>query len=137
MGARVDSVCYPHSARVFHDYLRNTPDMKPDGFGRLVGNVIFVPAGIAYVWETAGWVQAGLGLYLFFIVGAFLTGIFKRFREWPIISKIALAASAILMCLGCYFSTIEITGYYWLLPLFAYYALSMFAWHELGSRFDR
>jgi len=74
--------------------------MRSDGFGRLVGNVIFVPAGIAYVWETAGWVQAGLGLYLFFIVGAFLTGIFKRIREWPIISKIALAASSLSGLIG-------------------------------------
>lgn len=38
--------------------------MKPDGFSKLVGNVVFVPVGIAYTWAMMGWVQAGLGLYV-------------------------------------------------------------------------
>jgi hypothetical protein len=110
--------------------------MKSDGFGRLVGNAVFAPAGVAYVWATMGWVLAGLGLYLLFIFGALVTGVFERLREWPIASKSALASGAILMAPGCYFSTVK-TDYYMLLPLFAYTALSMVAWQELGSRFDR
>jgi hypothetical protein len=110
--------------------------MKADGFGRLVGNVVFVPTGIAYLWAMLGYVLAGLGLYLFFMAGALKIQLFEQLREWPIISKSTLAAGPILMALGCYFSTIK-TDYYMLLPMFAYTALSIAAWHALASRFDR
>ncbi len=111
--------------------------MKPDeGIGRLVGNIVFAPTGIAYVWAMLGYVPAGLLLYLIFMAGAFKIGLFEQLFEWPTISKIALASGPVLLAMGCYFSAVP-TAYFMLIPTFVHAALSIAAWHALASKFDR
>jgi len=106
-----------------------------DGIGRLVGNIVFTPTGIAYVLTMLGFVTAGVGLYLIFVAGAFKIGLFDRVREWPTISLVTLIAGPILIAAGCYFSTIQ-TDYYMLIPTFIYTLLIICGYRALAAKFD-
>jgi hypothetical protein len=108
--------------------------LKQESIGKLLGNIVFAPTGVAYVWAMLGYVAAGLGLYLIFIAGAFKIGLFDRVREWPTISQVALAAGPILMAAGCYFSRIQ-TDYYMLIPSVIYALLGICGSRALAEKF--
>ena len=89
-----------------------------------VGQVIFVPAAVAYSLLIVGYLRLGLLLVSIFWLGAYAIGLFKRFAEWPIVSKITLACSPPLIGLGCYFSTQKIT-YAMVIPGLVYLVLAI------------
>jgi hypothetical protein len=92
-----------------------------------IANVVHIPTGLAYVWIILGFVTAGLLLYAFFMAAAFKIKLFRGLQQWPAISKLALFSGPPLIVLGLYFSRIQ-TGYYMLIPLAVYYAISSFGW---------
>lgn len=111
-----------------------TNGMKHESLGRLVGNVVFVPAAIAYCWTLVGYVVTGIALYLAFIVGALKVGLFDEVHDWPRVSQVTLVAGPTMVILGCYFSLLR-TNYYMLLPTVVYTLLSIWGWRALAAKF--
>jgi hypothetical protein len=113
--------------------LANIPQRKE---GKLVAYVVDIPTGLAYVWILLGFVTAGLLLYVGFMAAAFRIALFRRFKEWPKISKIALFSGPLLLALGLYFSTIQIS-YSMLIPLVVYYSITTFGSRAVALKFDK
>lgn len=89
-----------------------------------IPSVVFGSAGFAFIWLMAGYIATGLLLYVGSIAAAYKFGWFRRVREWPLFSKIALACGLPLVGLGCFFSTIQ-TSYSMVIPVLIYASLSL------------
>lgn len=76
----------------------------------LVFKGFFAPTCLAYFWLIVGYRRSGLILFSVFLLWAYMVGAFKRVMDWPLIAKIALACSILLIGLGYYFSTQSFTS---------------------------
>jgi hypothetical protein len=105
---------------------------KIDDLPSVVANLVYTPTLLAYAWMVVHYVWAGLCLYLFALVVAYLSGAFRDFRSWPRISRVALYAGVPFTILGLYFSS-QPTSYWMLLPLALQSLLSIVAGLALHS----
>lgn len=78
---------------------------KSNSISALVYTTVFSNAFLAYIMLTVGYVRSGLALIIVFVLCAYAAGAFKRVREWPLISKISLACTPLIIAIGCYLST--------------------------------
>jgi hypothetical protein len=110
--------------------------MKTKEPGWLILNAVFVPAVIAYTFAMAEYVTVALVMYLCFVVVSYGVGVFEHLREWPRVTKVALAAGPVMVALGCGFSLIR-TSYYMLIPAFIYLLLIAWGGGALSAKYDK
>lgn len=101
-----------------------------------VSSVIFVPSISAYTFLVVGYVRFGLVLYLFMMAGAYRMGLFERLGRWPMVAKVVLACSPMLVALGCYFASIK-TTYSMIIPGVAYAIASIIGSFSLRRIADK
>jgi hypothetical protein len=89
-----------------------------------------MPTAAAYFLVASGFCRGGLSLYAAFMFGSYLAGFFRRFAEWPLLSKITLGCGPPVIGLG-YLIWTENFANAMLLPGLIYIALGLVGGHLL------
>jgi hypothetical protein len=109
--------------------------MKRQKFSDLVGNGVYIPAGVVYMWIAAGhFFATGIGVYLAFMVAGYAVGVFGDVREWPKLALLALGCGPVLVATGVVVSFMR-PSYYILVPLCVYTVVTFLGIWALSSKY--
>lgn len=108
---------------------------KPKNLSKSVANVVFSPTLLAFIWLVAGYIVAGLALYVVSMFLAYKMWLFENVRRWPRISRAPLYCGPPLLGVGLYLST-QPPSYSMIIPLVVYGALSVAGGLALVGKFN-